>query len=792
MNPALRRWCAVLAGAAVLLAAGLAWASDFRSADTHNADDHPTRAAWVGKVMTKHARMRAAAVAAGSAMALLGGCATPTVPAVPQPELVARSKPILQVDGLRFKDLDANGRLDPYEDWRLPAEQRAADLVSRMTLPERAGLMLIETLNAGCGGSLEGTRAQEMVGTQKMSRFILRNVAAAKADACDGSVWPGRAGHVVTPSQLAAFTNAVQALAEATRLGIPVQFKDNARNHRETDARFGITAGAGSFTEFPKEAGIAAAVLGTGNTEPVQALTRVMAAEWRAVGLRGMYGYMADLSTEPRWYRVHETFTEDADLAARIMTALVQGLQGGPLNPRSAVALTIKHFPGGGPQELGLDPHYAFGKRQVYPAGRFEDHLKPFRAAIDAGVAAVMPYYGVPVNVQVAGRTLEPVGFAFSRQVVTDLLRGQLGFKGYVNSDTGIVNDRAWGLEDRPVRERVAAAINGGTDILSGFSSNQTITDLVSAGLVSEARITEAAQRLLVEQFQLGLFENPYVDAAQADGVIGSAEHKALALQVHRQSLVLLRNATQDGRKLLPLAPGARVYALGLDMAEARRQGFAVTDGQGAPGAARPSAAGHDAAVIRVRVRNVNTGGYRSRDPASGANPALLNPLTGRTWGAEDPCNLHPAVNATCSDDGRVAPNVSLGLLFGGALPWEVGQLSFTAMATSTSWEITPSLATLQAVMREVGPGRTVLAIDFRNPYVLDEASGLLQAGALLAEFGGSDQALIELLRGRFQPQGRLPFALARTLQAVQQQAPDAPGYSPGDTLFPFGFGLRD
>ena len=232
-----------------------------------------------------------------------------------------------------------------------------------------------------------------------MTRFILRNVVKATADPCDGSVTPGRGGFVVTPRQIAEFTNAVQALAESQRLGIPVLFKDNARNHYETDPRFGISAGAGAFTEFPKEAGIAAAALGAGDMSPVKALTEVMGQEWRAIGLRGMYGYTADLATEPRWYRVHETFTEDADLDAQIMKALVVGLQGGPVSPATAVALTIKHFPGGGPQELGLDPHYSFGKRQVYPGGRFADHLKPFLAAIDAGVSSVMPYYGVPVDV---------------------------------------------------------------------------------------------------------------------------------------------------------------------------------------------------------------------------------------------------------------------------------------------------------------------------------------------------------------------------------------------------------
>ncbi len=397
---------------------------------------------------------------------LVAGQSTPD-----QPAIEARHKPVLTADGLRFKDANGSGRLDPYEDWRLPVEARVRDLVSRMTLEEKAGLMLIETLNAGCGGALSPA-ATELIETQKMTRFILRSVVKGQADLCDGSVKPGRGGFAVTPRQMAEFTNAVQALAESQRLGIPVQFKDNARNHYETDPRFGISAGAGAFTEFPKEAGIAAAALGTGDMSPVKALADVMSREWRAVGLRGMYGYMADLATEPRWYRVQETFTENADLAASIMRALVEGLQGGPVSPASAVALTVKHFPGGGPQEMGLDPHYSFGKRQVYPGGRFGDHLKPFTAAIDAGVSAVMPYYGLPVNATYEGVTYGETGFAFSRQIVTDLLRGKLRFAGYVNSDTGIITDRAWGLEGRTVPERVAAAVLGvdsnyGTDLLA-------------------------------------------------------------------------------------------------------------------------------------------------------------------------------------------------------------------------------------------------------------------------------------------------------------------------------------
>lgn len=701
-----------------------------------------------------------------------------------QPVIGVRSKAVLTVDGLAFRDANGNGVLDPYEDWRLPVPRRVADLVGRMSLPEKAGLMLIDTLNAGCGGALP-QQAQALVGTEHMTRFILRNLVVGKVDGCSPN-GGGMNGPSVTPAQMAAYTNAVQALAETQRLGIPVLFKSNPRNHVETDPRFGIGGGAGILSEFPKEPGIAAASLGSGGVAPARALARVMGQEWRALGIRGMYGYQADLATEPRWHRVHETFGENADLSAQIITALVEGLQGGPLNPASAVALTIKHFPGGGPQQDGLDPHYSFGKSQVYPAGQFEDALKPFRAAIKAGVSSVMPYYGVPRHLTYKGVEYKEVGFAFNAQVVNQLLREDLGFTGNVNSDTGIVSDRAWGLEQLTVPERIAAAVNGGTDVLSGFHQASTVSDLAAAGLVTQQRIDLAVSRLLTEQFQLGLFENPYVDATQADALVGSADNRATGLKVQQQSVVLLQNK----HALLPFKAGAKLYTMGVGKAEAERHGYQVTDGTVPAGQARPSAAGHDYALIRVLVSNVNTEGYRSRGADSGADPARLNPRTGKVWGAEDGCELAPARNPRCADDAELAPGRPMGLIFGGALPWEVNSLSFSTMAQAKSWRISPSLAEIQAVMREVGAERTVLDIYFRNPYVLDDASGLKSAGALVATFGVSERALLDVLSGQAKPQGKLPFALANKLQAVIDNDPDAPGYPAADTLYPFGYGL--
>jgi beta-glucosidase len=757
------------------------------------------------------------------AVPMLAGASGPPV----QPELGLRAKAAIEQGGLRFKDLDANGRLDPYEDWRLPPERRAEDLVTRMTLAEKAGMMLIATNNPDCGGGIS-ERGRDLIDNELMTRFILRARVVNPAPDCSVKLtgFALRGGYPQTPAQMAAFTNAVQERLERGRLGIPALFKDNARNHVETNPMFGIAAGAGALTEFPKEAGLAAAALGAGapvdaaGTIPaglkgdmatIRTFAGVMGREWRAIGLRGMYGYMADLGTEPRWARFHETFTEDADLMSDIIGTLVEGLQGPvrpdgtSLSPASSVALTIKHFPGGGPQEMGWDPHYTFGKNQVYtdPGGRFgfAYQLKPFERAIAGGVSSIMPYYGVPIGVTHEGVRYEELGMAFSKQIVTDLLRERLGFRGNVNSDSGVIESRGWGLESYRVNpatgkaynaaDRTAIAIRSGTDVLSEFSRKQTIIDLVGSGRISEAEhVDPAVRRLLTEQFQLGLFENPYVDEAAAAGAIGRPVDRALGLEVQQRSVVLLKNQGN----ILPLRPGARAYVLGFDADAARTAGLSVVDGNGKD--RPPVPPGTDALLVRIQIGHAGAKAYSSRDPATGGRAVdpdfpLTDPRTGRpqqTWGAQDPC-----VYAPDEPSQAEAPDGCLdsGLIFGGAFPWEANLLALSDLAKAESWTMTPALSEIQAAMRELGtPAKVIVSIYFRNPYVIDEASQLRNAGALLATFGVSDRAQLDIITGKARPAGRLPFALPASREAILRQYPDAPGYAPGDTLYGFGFGL--
>ncbi|PRY84086.1 glycoside hydrolase family 3 protein [Mongoliibacter ruber] len=650
-----------------------------------------------------------------------------------QPDIEVRAADLLYEGQYKFKDLNKNNKLDAYEDWRQPIDLRIEDLINQMTLEEKVGMLLINTLNSSEYGRMT-EKAVELINDEKMTRFIFRNTVTNNPDRTPSSD-PFR-GVEITPFEASQFMNSIQELAESTRLGIPALFKSNARNHLTYDARAGIDVASGAFSSWPKESGLAA----TRDMKLIADFGKIMAQEWTSIGLRGMYGYMADLSTEPRWYRVQETFTEDSELASDIITTLVKSLQGESLNSKS-VALTIKHFPGGGPQEGGGDPHYDFGKRQVYPANKFDYHLAPFEAAVNAGASSIMAYYGIPVD---QAYMPNDVGMAFSKGILTELLREKLGFKGYINSDTGIIGDRAWGLEDKDVEDQIVIAIEAGTDVLSGFNNNKQLLSLVNAGKLSEGRIDLSVRRLLKEQFELGLFENPYVDPNRAAYLIGNPAFQRSADMAQRKSIVLLQNNIN-----LPLVKpeeknSLKLFTMGINSSLFEEQdwkGFQAISGDydASKGESMPVVDEDvDYAIIRVNVVNERSAATR----------------------------------------------------YGGSSPDELDFLAFSDMATSKSWKIIPSLEDIQAVMQKVGPDKTVLSIDFRQPYVMDEKSGMLNAGAILATFGVSDAAVMDILTGKYKPTGKLPFALANSKEAIVNQDPDAPGYPEKDTLFRFGHGL--
>ncbi len=306
-----------------------------------------------------------------------------------------------------------------------------------------------------------------------------------------------------------------------------------------------------------------------------------MRREYLAVGLRVALHPQADLATEPRWSRIAGTFGEDAELAGRLTAAYIRGLRGGDeLGPES-VASMVKHFPGGGPQLDGEDPHFAYGREQVYPGEHFDYHLRPFEYALEAGVTQVMPYYGMPI-----GTPYEEVGFGYNRGVITGLLRARYGFDGIVCTDWGLVTDhlvfgemypgRAWGLEHLSREDRVLRILEAGCDQLGGESCPDLVVKLVGDGRLPETRVDESVRRILREKFVLGLFDDPFVDPDAAESLTGTAELVERGMDAQRRSCTLLKNG-QDA-PVLPLREGTRIFCLGIDADVAARYGTVVDD----------------------------------------------------------------------------------------------------------------------------------------------------------------------------------------------------------------------
>ncbi|WP_100365890.1 glycoside hydrolase family 3 protein [Diaminobutyricimonas aerilata] len=480
-------------------------------------------------------------------------------------------------EGIAYRDLNGNGRMDPYENPTLPVEERVADLLGRLSLEEKAGLMFQTVIEAGADGSvlerpgnISKSATTEVVVGKRMNHFNVH--------------------HLENATVAARWNNALQRVAEQTPHGIPVTVSTDPRHAFIQNS--GVSFAAGSFSQWPEPIGLAA----IGDVERVREFADIARAEYRAVGIRAALHPTVDLATEPRWARQAGTFGQDAATASALVEAYLDGFQGERLGPDS-VACTTKHFPGGGPQKDGEDAHFPYGREQVYPGGRFDEHLAPFRTAIARGTAGIMPYYGMPVALEVDGEPIEEVGFGYNKQIVTGLLREKLGYDGVVVTDWELVNDnwvgdqvlpaRAWGVEHLDAKGRMEKILAAGADQFGGEECPELLLELVAEGRVTEERIDASARRLLSVKFRLGLFDDPYVDEEAAGRIVGSEEFRAAGLRAQSESITVLENRDTT----LPLAAGIRLYVEGVDRGVAARFGTVVDS---------PDAA--DVAIVRVQA----------------------------------------------------------------------------------------------------------------------------------------------------------------------------------------------
>jgi beta-glucosidase len=605
----------------------------------------------------------------------------------------------------QWRDLNHNRRLDPYEDPRRPVVERVADLLAQMTLEEKIGTLLHgSAAPAGAaGGGYDLGAMEERIGRRHVTSFVTR---------LD-----------LPPREFARQNNLLQQIAARTRLGIPLTISSDPRHHFQGVE--GASHTGGRFSQWPEALGFGA----IGDAQTVRRFADVVRREYRAVGITMALFPQADLATEPRWPRLTGTFGADPALVSRLNGAYVEGLQGGPDGlRRDGVAAIAKHWVGYGAAPQGFDAHNYYGREAVLDDASLALHERAFAEALRRRVAGVMPAYPILRGVTHDGVPLEPVAPAFNRPLLQERLRAKHGFSGLLLSDWAIVNDcpercRAptaeapqtppfiatpWGMEEATRAERAARALNAGIDQLGGLDDPAPVREAVERHLVSIERIDEAAARVLRLKFQLGLFDDPFVDESRAAQVVGQAAWRRLGERAQRGAQVLLQN--RDG--LLPLRRvRPKVWLYGIAPAAARSAGLLVV---GSPEEA-------DVALLR-----------------------MATPFE----------RLHPHH-------------------FFGAMQNE-GRLDFRPGD--------PGYDALMALPKELP---AVVAVDMDRPAILTALRA--RATALLAVFGASDAAVLDVVTGKATPHGRLPLNLPSSMQAVEAQDPALPDDDVAP-LFPRGY----
>ncbi|MEC3907537.1 glycoside hydrolase family 3 N-terminal domain-containing protein [Tamlana sp. 2201CG12-4] len=611
--------------------------------------------------------------------------------------LLGNEAPLIKKDGIGFRDLNKNGQLDVYEDVNATLEDRVDDLISQMSIEEKAGTLFVTMIGATPKGepvegpilstdmlsvamSLMLPTNSEMIAKKKMNSFNI--ISSLEANL------------------MAKYNNAIQKMAERTRLGIPITIATDPRHGTENNP--GASIYTPSFSQWPSSLGLAA----TRDTVLVREFGDIARQEYLSVGIRLALHPMADLATEPRWGRNNGTFGEDANLSAIMTKAYVLGFQGDSLG-KTSVACMTKHFSGGGPQKDGEDPHFPYGKEQIYPGDNFDYHVIPFtEGAFKAKTAQIMPYYGIPME-----QTDENVAFAFNKSIITKFLRDSLNFQGVVCTDWNLISDsklgeaRAWGVENLTPKQRMKKVLDAGCDQFGGENNPELIVELVKEGALSEERIDVSVKRVLHDKFKLGLFDNPYVSENKALKIAGSKTFRDKGKVAQQKSVVLLKN-----KSLLPLKKGVKIYAEGLTNPK-------VLMGYGSL-VKRPEKAD----VILTRIRT----------PFDPRSEYFLE-----------------------------------GFFHQGRLYYDEEEK--------------------KELLELITQKPAIVVVNLERPAILTEIEK--ESSALLAEFGVTDEILVELLFGKVAPTGKMPFELPSSWEAVQKQLEDLP-YDSENPLYSFGHGL--
>ena len=622
-----------------------------------------------------------------------------------QPVLNPHVKSIIEADGYQFIDLNSNGTLDVYEDWRLDADTRAADLVSQMTVREKIAQMQHPTYLPRADGKI-APYLEKYCTDYGIGMLLIRELNSVQS--------------------AAETMNAVQEYAEASRLGVPVLVS--------MDSVHGLSYVTGA-TVTGHNLGLAA----TRDEELVTKLAEMARDEHIAIGVRMTLSPESDIASEPRWGRVMETFGEDPDLVTSMVTAQIVAFQNGTdgVNKDGIVAC-IKHFPGAGPQMDGKDTSPIVADDET-----LQIHLKPYYSAIEVNVGSVMPYYSVPLALDMENSAIG------SKAALQDLLRQQMGFEGIIQTDWGMI----WAIQEglgtmtgEEVSDEQAIIIGVTESRVDGIGGESIklidqMEDLTAEGKIDEEILTAAATRIVKAKFQLGVFENPYCDVEYAVSFVGNEEHTALNLEAARKSMTLLKN---DGILPLKQDSGLNILVVG------------------------PRAGDMDSLV----------GGWSSSQEGLTIEKAIAE-YAGEnatvTYIADDIA----AITEAAKDADVIIASVGEPS-YQHDPPWGYA----TLVITPVQQEI------LEAVKTAAPDKPIVTVVTGGRPYILtwcDENTNAILEAYYPGQQGGI--AIAETLFGLNNPTGKTPIQFPRDMASVNKQSGDV-SFDLADPLYDYGFGL--
>lgn len=680
---------------------------------------------------------------------------------------------LLTEDGYAFKDLNRNDSLDAYEDWRLSPQERAADLASKLSKEEIAGLMLYS--------SHQAVPSAELTEDQKkfLSKDHLRAVLITSVE---------------SPRIAAQWNNRMQAFIEGLDHGIPANTSSDPRHEAKATTEYNAGAG-GHISQWPTSLGLAA----TFDPQLMYRFGEIASEEYRALGIATALSPQVDIATDPRWTRFSGTFGEDPLLATEMARAYCDAFQTTPdtrgWGMRSVNAM-VKHWYGYGAQEGGRDSHFASGKYAVYPGNNLAEHKLSFidgAFKLEGGTemaSAVMPIYSILWNQDPSG---ENVGGSYSQWLIQKQLREEAKFEGVVCTDWGITKDmkvldspmggKPWGVESLTEAERHYKILQAGVDQYGG--NNEIGPVLAAYDMWAKAqgeksarqRFEQSARRLLLNVFRVGLFEHPYLDPEASEKIVGNPQFMREGYEAQLKSVVMLKN---HGNKTLPMDKRYKVYV--------PKRHFPAIPGLWGGISEEKTVEPIDLALVRKYYEVVE-----QPEQADFAICLIEEPSTGFGYSAADvkrggngyvPYSLQ-------YDDYKAVDARSVSIA--GGDPMEKFTNRSYKGKTVKAYNRDDMLM-VSETKRAMGEKPVIVILETGRPVVLSEIEP--KADAILVSFNVQHQALLDIISGKNEPSALLPMQMPADMKTVEEQNEDVPRdmrcYQDAEgNTYDFAFGLN-